>query len=88
MSKNRALRRHHKNRMRARCRRRLRIFWNDCRDVTDEDIERWAKFRTDTYTICSCLMCRNPRRQKGIHLTLHELRSLKDFHLQLLEVGL
>jgi len=74
--------------MRERCRKRLRIFWKDCRDVTEEDIERWTKVRADTYTLCSCVMCCNPRRRKGVHLTIQEQRSNENFSQQLLELPL
>ena len=75
--------------MRDRCRKRLRIFWSDCRDVTEEDIERWTKVRSNTYTVCSCYMCGNPRRKKGgmgyHEKTLAERRSALDFEDQLEE---
>lgn len=87
MSK-RALRRHHKERMRAHVRRLLHRFWSDCINVTEEDIERWTRMRADNYTLCSCLMCRNPRRSRGFNpaLTVQELRSNEDFLQQLLEL--
>lgn len=74
--------------MRERCRRILRIWWEPCRDVTEEDIERWTQRRADNYTCCSCLMCRNPRRSRGFNppLTVQELRADEDFLQQLLEL--
>ena len=73
--------------MRERCRSRLRRIWSE-RFVTEEDIERWTRYRADNYTICSCRMCRNPRHSKGFHppLTVQELRSDEDFLQQLFEL--
>jgi hypothetical protein len=79
MSK-RTLRRHHRERMRQHCARILKFHWSEaiasgC--VTYEDIERWARFRGDNFSICSCWMCGNPRRLRGGNgstLTVQELR--------------
>lgn len=92
MSK-RALRRHHRERMFRHCARILKFRWDESLatgDLTLDDLQRWAMYRRDNFTICSCWMCCNPRRLRngnGPERTIQELRSQEDFEQQLAEVS-
>jgi hypothetical protein len=77
MSK-RALRRHHRERLRSRCFRILNFWFSH---LSQEDVRRWSLKRGDTFTVCSCWMCGNPRRMgggNGTTLTRQEIRSLQE----------
>lgn len=59
MSK-RAIRRHHRNRMKARAKAKL-IAWEG-RHRFNTDWEQVLGLRGDTFTCCSCWVCGNPRK--------------------------
>lgn len=73
------------------CARILKNWHNEsiaCGWVHAEDIQRWAMYRRDNFTFCSCWMCCNPRRLRGGNgpaLTAQELRAQEDFEQQLEE---
>lgn len=46
--------------MRARARAILQFRWGT--DATRQQLDTWSRYRGDTFTICSCSMCGNPRR--------------------------
>ena len=57
MSK-RALRRHHKSRVRRRAYKLLILrSWGD-----EYAVSNWGLRRADNFTVCSCPLCGNPRR--------------------------
>ena len=74
----RALRRHHKERMKAKARHICTKIW---REKNLSVIKRLTK-NADNLKMCSCEMCRNPRRSgwyKGKRgWTLKEIQAEKD----------
>lgn len=87
MSK-RALRRHHRARLRQRAFKNLLWGWEGV--VPMSKIEDWARRRGDTWTICSCSSCGNPRNHGGFiwpALTRQEIVSDLDFKEQLKELS-
>jgi len=88
MSK-RALRRHHRERVRRRCVRILKFQgWHLSHGPEGIDldwVERCARYRADNFSVCSCWMCGNPRRLRnsnGPSLTIQE--RLADLREQVL----
>jgi len=72
----RAIRRHHSERLKAKTRKLLLISWGDVvkedKILLDHKIRRWY----NNYSICSCEMCRNPRRSGwGQKKTIPELNN-------------
>lgn len=75
MSK-RALRRHHRARVRRRCHRMLAWQWL-VRYSDTGWLEHQVLLRAENFAVCSCWMCGNPRRY-GNARTVQERRSQLD----------
>lgn len=77
--RDRAFRRHHSARMKAKARRFYRERNNyifNWRSEEDEKIfEDAAAKRADYLKSCSCWMCRNPRRTPWKYLTIQEIKA-------------
>lgn len=72
----RALRRHHRARIRKRAFRNLidmyssswfagSVFYPAPKDGAVDGNHPWVYRRAENFTVCSCVMCGNPRRFKG-----------------------
>ena len=80
----RALRRHHKRRMKAKARHVAGVFWGYARGDTRADrvVEHMVQ-NADHLKACSCEMCRNPRRSKWRRAkgkTQDEIQAIADLH--------
>ena len=74
----RALRRHHKQRMKARARWVAKTMWH-----YPEDQLQHADHFGDYITACSCSGCGNPRQRPWRYRTLQEMNSELDFKEQM-----
>jgi hypothetical protein len=80
----RAIRRHHRNRLLKRWKRRIDNWGDHLFFKSEEEYKIWrgtmAHKRVDTATPCSCHMCCSPRHAGGSkesRLTMQELRFLE-----------
>ena len=81
MNRDRAYRRHQKNRYIKKAFDKLK-HWYWCIRYPDNEIMESAKRMADNFTTCSCEMCKNPRHSVLTHsdekLTIQERKSKED----------
>lgn len=90
--KKRALRRHHRTRMYKHAKHILYNVWHEYiwqKDLTNKEVHARIAFRTDTFTNCSCEMCRNERRSKWnsnkYKITMQERKNNEKFDTDIKE---
>lgn len=76
MLQKRALRRYHKERMKAKARRIASVFWGYGFDTfLREDLIRGVEQLADNIKACSCYMCRNQRHNYWLPLSERKTRQ-------------
>jgi hypothetical protein len=87
---NRAIRRHHKRRMKAKARRIAQNIWGYKVQAwpywDEEEVQRMLKHaerHADNLAICSCSSCGNPRRYGWEDKTRQEAEFDRSYHEQL-----